>query len=292
MSEHGSTKIGRRQLAAELRRLRELSNLTGEEVGQRLGWSGSKVSRIELNRTEVKAADLTDLLDLYGVGGTHRADLVGLSQVRRNKQWFSAYSDVIAPGYAAYIELEAEADQALCWSPQLIHGLLQTEAYTRAIIESGLGWRPPTPPGRARRLIAVRLARQQRLIGQDSLRLWVILDQSVLLRQVGNPAVMHDQLQYLTEVSRRPNVTVQVLPLIGPHPVGTGSFSLLVFPPLRGVGPSTDVLYFEQLTRNEVMVDEEEEVYEYRQAFEQLAAAAFDPEESRRLIAAAGTTWA
>ena len=270
MPERGSPKIGRRRLAAELRRLRDLADLTGEEVAERLGWSGSKISRIELNRTEVKASDLTELLDLYDVHGTHRTDLVALSKIRRSRGWWSAYSDVMAPEYAAYIELEAEADSALCWSPQLVHGLLQTEEYARAVIESNLGWQPNTPPGKIQRLIEVRLARQRIVTGSDTLRLTVILDQSVLLRQVGDAAVMHRQLDYLAQASRRPNVTLRVLPLAGFHPVGTGSFSLLVFPPMLGVGPSSDVLYVEQLTRNEVFVDEEAEVYEYRLAFEQL----------------------
>jgi transcriptional regulator with XRE-family HTH domain len=291
MPERGSTKIGRRRLAAELRRLRDLADLTGEEVAERLGWSGSKISRIELNRTEVKAGDLTELLDLYEVHGTHRTDLVALSKIRRSRGWWSAYSDVMAPEYAAYIELEAEADSALCWSPQLIHGLLQTEEYARAVIESNLGWQPTTPPGKIQRLIEVRLARQRIVTGHDTLRLTVILDQSVLLRQVGDATVMRGQLDYLAQVSRLPNVTLRVLPLAGFHPVGTGSFSLLVFPPLLGVGPSSDVLYVEQLTRNEVFVDEEAEVYEYRLAFEQLAAEALSPEPSRRLIAAASDTW-
>ena len=291
MPERGSPKIGRRRLAAELRRLRDLADLTGEEVAERLGWSGSKISRIELNRTEVKASDLTELLDLYDVHGTHRTDLVALSKIRRSRGWWSAYSDVMAPEYAAYIELEAEADSALCWSPQLVHGLLQTEEYARAVIESNLGWQPNTPPGKIQRLIEVRLARQRIVTGSDTLRLTVILDQSVLLRQVGDAAVMRRQLDYLAQASRRPNVTLRVLPLAGFHPVGTGSFSLLVFPPLLGVGPSSDVLYVEQLTRNEVFVDEEAEVYEYRLAFEQLAAEALSPEATRRLIAAAGDSW-
>lgn len=291
MPERGSPKIGRRRLAAELRRLRDLADLTGEEVAERLGWSGSKISRIELNRTEVKASDLTELLDLYDVHGTHRTDLVALSKIRRSRGWWSAYSDVMAPEYAAYIELEAEADSALCWSPQLVHGLLQTEEYARAVIESNLGWQPNTPPGKIQRLIEVRLARQRIVTGSDTLRLTVILDQSVLLRQVGDAAVMHRQLDYLAQASRRPNVTLRVLPLAGFHPVGTGSFSLLVFPPMLGVGPSSDVLYVEQLTRNEVFVDEEAEVYEYRLAFEQLAAEALSPEATRRLIAAASDSW-
>jgi transcriptional regulator with XRE-family HTH domain len=110
--EHGSLKIGRRRLAAELRRLRELANLTGDEVGERLGWSGSKISRMELNRTEVKSGDLTRLLDLYDVGGTHRTELLALAQAPRSRGWWEAYADVISPDYAAYIELEAEAKSA------------------------------------------------------------------------------------------------------------------------------------------------------------------------------------
>jgi transcriptional regulator with XRE-family HTH domain len=290
--ERGSPKIGRRRLAAELRRLRERADLTGEEVAEQLGWSGSKISRIELNRTEVKSADLAELLDLYRVQGSHRADLVALSRLRRRKGWWSAYSDVIPPEYAAYIELEAESDSLLCWSAQLIHGLLQTEEYARAVIESNLGWQPTTPPGKIQRLVEVRLARQRMVTGHGTLRVTVILDQSVLLRQVGEAAVMRQQLEYLAEVSRRPNVTVRVLPLAGFHPVGTGSFTLLVFPPLLGVGPSSDVLYVEQMTRNEVFVDEEAEVYEYRLAFDQLAAEALEPGPSRELIAAAvRDTW-
>lgn len=156
------------------------------------------------------------------------------------------------------------------------------------------GLAPPTPAGKVERLIAVRLARQRRVSGPnrpDALQLSVILDQSVLLREIGDATVMRRQLDSLTGASEQPNITIRVLPLLGPHPVGTGPFNVPVFPPLLGVGPSTDVLYFEQLTRNEVFVDEAEEVFEYRRAFDQLAAAALDPDASRRLIAEASAMW-
>jgi len=63
------TSVGGRRLAAELRRLREHAGLTGEEASERLGWSGSKLSRIELHRIGVKQADLRKLLALYGTYG-------------------------------------------------------------------------------------------------------------------------------------------------------------------------------------------------------------------------------
>jgi transcriptional regulator with XRE-family HTH domain len=290
--EQSSPRIGRRRLAAELRRLRELANLTGEEVAEQLGWSGSKISRIELNRTEVKSADLAELLDLYGVRGTHRANLIALARVRRSRGWWTAYGDLIAPEYSAYIELEAEADSALCWSSYLVHGLLQTEDYAQAVIETQAGWSPTTPPGHLRRLVDVRVARQRVLTGNFALTLSVIIDEAVLLRQIGSAAVMRDQLAHLVAAAQQPNMTIQVLPLSGAHPVGAGSFSLLVFPPFLGVGLQSDVLYIEHLVHDKLLADEESEVYEYRLAYDQLAAEALDPDASRDLIAeVARETW-
>jgi transcriptional regulator with XRE-family HTH domain len=282
--EHGSPRIARRRLATVLRRQRELANLTGDEVADRLGWSGSKISRIELNRTEVKPGDLVRLLDLYGVTGTVRADMEALAKAPRSKGWWEAYSDVIQPEYAAYIELENEADRASCWSTMLVHGLFQTEDYARAAMESHLRWLPVTPEGRLRRLVEVRQARQRLVTGPRALPISVVLDESVLLRKIGDAAIMRAQLKRLTEVSELPNVNVRVLPLGGTHPIGTGSFILLAFSALLGADPPPDVVYVELLTRNEVYAEEETEAYEYQLAFKQLTAESLDPAPSRDLI--------
>jgi transcriptional regulator with XRE-family HTH domain len=282
--EPGSLKIGRRRLAAELRRLRDLAGMTGDEVAEQLGWSGSKVSRIELNRTEVKAADLAKLLDLYEISGTQRDDLLTLAKARRTRGWWEKYSDIVRPDYAFYIELEAEADKALCWSTMLVHGLLQTEEYARAAIQSHLEWLPVTPAARVRRTIEVRMIRQRRVTAGD-IRLTVVLDESVLLRRIADNTIMREQLRHLASMSELSNVTLHVLPLAGLHPIATGSFILLSFPPVLESGPASDVAYVEQLTRNEVYADDEAEIYEYRLAFEQLVAQSLDAGRSRELIA-------
>jgi transcriptional regulator with XRE-family HTH domain len=75
------TSVGGRRLAAELRRLRETLGLTGEQASQRLGWSGSKLSRIELHRIGVKQSDLRKLLALYGVDEYYRYELLSLSRL-------------------------------------------------------------------------------------------------------------------------------------------------------------------------------------------------------------------
>jgi transcriptional regulator with XRE-family HTH domain len=282
--EPRSLKISRRRLAAELRRLRDLSGQTGDEVAAELGWSGSKISRIELNRSEVKLRDLIRLLDHYEVDGDQRAELLAVASGHRVRGWWEAYSDVVQSGYAAYIELESEAQEARCWSSQLIHGLLQTEDYTRAIMQSHEGWMELTSPGWIRRLIEVRVARQRLVTEKQSLTLSVVLDESVLLRQQGTATIMRGQLEHVADLSRLPNVIVRILPLAGAHPVGTGSFSLLVFPPVLGADNAEDAVYLEQLTRNELLADDEAEVHQYRRAFDQLVRSAMEPDASRELI--------
>src|SRR6266487_7204404 len=81
--DYGSPSIRRRQLSAELRRLRERAGLNGDEAADRLGWSASKISRIELHRIGIKAADLLRLLDLYRVADVHRGSLVALADEAR-----------------------------------------------------------------------------------------------------------------------------------------------------------------------------------------------------------------
>ncbi len=284
MPERSSLKIGRRRLATELRVLRELAGLTGEEVAERLGWSGSKISRIELNRSEVKSADLARLLDLYGVAETQRDELLALTRSRRRRGWWEAYSEVVLPEFAEYIELEAEAERIRCWSPQLVHGLLQTRDYAEASIMAASSWMPLVPPGHVRQLVDVRIGRQ-RGIAERTQELLVVLDESVLLREMGGPQVMRDQLAYLAEVSQSANIWVHVLPLSGPQPVGTGGFIVLSFPPVAGIGSPADVFYVEQLTRSEVFADREEEANIYRLGFDKLVADALDRDQSRDLIA-------
>jgi transcriptional regulator with XRE-family HTH domain len=285
MPEYGSPTVRRRRLASELRRLRERAALTGEEAAETLGWSASKISRIELYRTGIKTTDLGMLLELYGVAETHRGELLALAREPRRKGWWEAYSDALPEEYAAYIMLEAEAEYIGCWSPQVIHGLLQTGDYARAVIDTHMGSTGRIPPGKIRQRVEARLARQEAITSDPKRGLLVILDQSALIRRVSEARVMRQQLEHLIEVSRLPNVTVRVLPLAGSHPIGTGSFVLLRFGPVPGIGQSTDVVYLEQLSKTALYVEDEDEVYEYRLALDQLTEKSLDQDQSRELIA-------
>lgn len=277
----GSGTVRNRRLAAELRRLRERAQLTGDEIAERLGWSASKVSRIENARQAPRLGDVRSLLDLYGIEGDHRDQLLQLARDAVRKGWWEAYSDALPEQYASYIGLEMEAAEIRQWETQVVPGLLQTEAYALAVEE----WSHSievTPPSRVDARVETRLARQAVLTREVPLRLRIVLDEATLLRRHGDRHVMREQLERLGELSELANLTLQILPLDGPHPITTGSFTLLQFPQVGGI-KFHDVAYIEHLNGCSYL-EEETETYRHRLSFERLSAEALGPAESRNLI--------
>ena len=272
----------RRALAAELRRLREHASMSGDEVAARLGWSGSKVSRIETHRTGVKRNDLEHLLSLYDVDDEQRSQLRDLAEEQDARGWWSVYASTFQPEYLAYIGLEAAAARISCWSPELVHGLLQTPDYAGAATRIPFGEPPSVPPGEIQRRIDARLRRQEILTQPNAKQFTFVLDEAALRHRFGNAASMRAQLRQIEQLSHLPNVTIQVLAFAGPYPIGPGGFALLEFGPAHGTRLN-DVVYMEHLTGNS-FVEDEVEAHEYRLAFDRLTAGALDADESRELI--------
>jgi transcriptional regulator with XRE-family HTH domain len=285
----GSATVRNRRLAAELRRLRESGDFTGDDVAERLGWSASKVSRLENARQAPRFADVRRLLDLYGVEGNYREQLLQLARDAVRRGWWEAFSDALPEPYASYIGLEIEAEELWQWETQVVPGLLQTEAYAQAV-EQRSHSTEVIPPSRVDARVEARLERQSVLTREAPLRLSVVLDEALLLRRYGDAAVMAEQLQHLQELSVLPNLTLQVLPLEGPHPIATGSFTLLQFPLVGGI-KFHDVVYIEHLNGCSYL-EEETETYRHRLSFERLRAEALGPAESLELISRiARDTW-
>ncbi len=149
---HHSPTVRRRRLAAELRRLREASGKTHEDVAAELGWHRSKIGRIEgAQFVRLSLTDLRALLDLYGVAGTdQREALITLGKEGRERGWWHSYADVLPNPHSVLIGLEAEALSVRAYQAQLVPGLLQTEDYTRAILRgSSPGTTGVAQPGTA-----------------------------------------------------------------------------------------------------------------------------------------------
>ncbi len=283
MPEQGAS-VGGRRLAAELRRLREHAGFTGEEASQRLGWSGSKLSRIERHHIGVKLADLREILALYGVGDGYRDELLALAREARQKglpQQAAARFPQVAP----YASAETEAESVWNWEPQVVPGLLQTREYAHAVMQLWLTMFPG-PQKEADRRVEARLLRQQVLTRDPPLQLSIVMDESVLRRRFGDQAVMRQQLEHLIGAAELPNVEIRVYPLAWDRPsLPIGAFSYMQFPQVHDV-PLHDIVSVENLDGNYDLEDEDE-TFRYRVAFEYLQKWALDPDRSRAVMAAA-----
>lgn len=276
----------RRRLGAELRRLRNNAGLHLHQVASQVPCSMSKISRLETGKGSPKQSDVARLMEIYGVASDTESDmLLRLVRDSRSQGWWEPYTEGLpserfmmdSPG--RYTSLESEAVALRSFEITLVHGLLQTERYMRAVIAPLL---PQYSPDEVDRLMALRRARQEALqrAGDAPLELTAVLDEAVLRRPVGSPEVMSEQLVHLLEVSRWPNVTIRVLPfaagLLRAH---AGSFGLLEIPDDRG----SDVVYIEGHA-GETYLDAPSDVDLYKDVFGDLLDGALPPATSQELI--------
>jgi hypothetical protein len=236
--------------------------------------SASTVSRMETAQVGVRPRDLKFLLDMYEVSEAERDQLLQIARERRQQRWWREYADLPSILFAG---LEEDASAIWQYSTQLIPGLLQTEAYARAVLQA---IRLDAKPGDVERRLELRVHRQELLTSEHAPEYWVVLDEAVVLRQVGGPAVMADQLGELIEAARRPNVTLQVLPFTsGEHAGMDGEFT--VFHYLESADP--DVVYIEN-TGSDLYLEAPEVTRRYSKIFDHLRAAAQNPAESIRTL--------
>jgi transcriptional regulator with XRE-family HTH domain len=278
MSDFGSPAARQRRLAGELRRLRRGARLTGKEVVTRLGWSEAKLSRIENGQTRVKIADLDEFMELYGVSGPHRAELVALAEESRETGPLEELAGELPEGHAEFLRTESEAEAMWTWEPQVVPGLLQLEDYTRALVQL---WpaRLPRPAAEVERRVQTSRLRQRVLTRAPSLELLFVIDESVLLRGFAAPSVMRDQLLYLAEVSEQPNIELRVLTLRGNQVISTGTFVYFRFPQVHGVS-LPDTVALEHL-HGTTFIDSELDVNTYQVFFGALRDNSLDAQESR-----------
>jgi transcriptional regulator with XRE-family HTH domain len=271
--------IRRRRLGAALRRLREGSGMSLEAVAKELGWSTSKVSRIELAKIAVTPADVRALLGVLDAVSDEVETLVSLAGEDRQPGWWRQYAEVLPSWFEGYLSLESEAVRLLAYESEVVPGLLQTEEYAAEILRHS----PFTPlPDEAARAAELRRARQVRLVGPDPIHLDVVINEGALRRTVGGPEVMIGQLTRVIEATEFPNVALRVLPFeAGAHPGVDGSFTVLEFS-----DPSEPrIVYLDRMTDSEYL-DGLRDVAAYRHAHERLRTSALSPSDSHEIISA------
>ena len=272
--------VRRRRLGSELRRLREAASRSLEDAAEVLECSRSKISRIELGYLGISVRDVRDLLDHYGVDDEKlRSHLAALARDGKKRGWWDAYGQIIAPAYTNYLGLEADAEYLRTFESILIPGLLQTEAYSRAVIRAN----PALVSDEViDTLQKVRVERQAILTrGETPVRFWAIIGEAALRTPIGGADVMRAQLDHLTDMVKLPNVTLQVLPYsIGAHAGLSGPFVIFSFPDApNGAGP----VFLETLTSS-LFVETRNEVDGYTLVFDDLRSSALNPADSLEYI--------
>jgi len=274
----------RRRLGVELRQLRRMAELQLAEVARELDCSASKISRLENGKGIPRMPDVVALMQIYGVTDDDRqARITRLVHESREQGWWERYTDGVqaerfvmkAPRYTA---LETEAVRVRSFEVAWVHGLLQVPAYTRAVLAALLS--ADRTPDEVDRLVELRRRRQEVLTERmPPLQLEVVLDESVLGRVVGSPAVMAAQLRFLRERSALPNILVRVLPFAaGLHRAHAGPFQILEFPDQVGA----DVVFIEGPAGD--TYENESDVDMYKDVLVDVADRALDPEASREIV--------
>ncbi|MFJ4633721.1 DUF5753 domain-containing protein [Streptomyces sp. NPDC088847] len=265
-------------LGSRLRRLREARRITRDEAGYVIRASESRISRMEMGRASFRTRDVEDLLTLYGITDeAERGAFVDLARDANLAGWWHRYSDVLPNWFATYVGLEGAASLVRTYEVQFVPGLLQTEAYARAVIGRGMKGASAADIDRH---VALRMERQKILMSENAPCLHVVLDEAVLHRTYGGRDVMRGQLRHLIELAENPNVLVQIMPFsFGGHAGESGAFTILSF--LEFDLP--DVVYVEQLT-SALYLDRHEDVAQYGRALKELQQDSLSPDRSRDLL--------
>lgn len=267
-------------IALELRRLRETAGYDRAAAAERIGKATTVIAHIETARNLPAPADLELLLDLYGAPDRVALFREMVKRAKRGKDWWIDFTSV--PEYLTlFLGLETSAARISTVQLALVPGLFQTRDYAREIyritdpslldeaaIETRVEW---------------RMARQEILSrGKNAPQIRSILDESVLRRIVGGPAVMREQLLHLTQLSEQPNIDIRIVPFDkGAHIAMDGPFIIFEYPPEFTGDPGT--VYIEN-RRQGLYYESPEALQDFHDAFERLQAQAEEPNQSRTFI--------
>ncbi|WP_245002656.1 helix-turn-helix domain-containing protein [Streptomyces albidoflavus] len=275
---HPEPTVRKKRLGAELRRLREEAGITAAVAGEAIDGDKTKMSRIETGRQGIRPLELKTLLDLYKVEPKLRDALLALQRQSKQKGWWSKHSDTLKPQFEERLTLESDATRIYAYQSQIVPGLLQTPRYAEAAIRGVAEKR--ASDDEVKSLVDLRIARQDIFDSDEAPQYLCILDESVLHRKVGGPAVAAEQLRNLIRMTTRPGIVVQVIPFgQGAYPGMDGPFTVYSYPdPME-----LDVVGLDYLDGG-LYLEESSAVERYRSAFDHLRSAALSSRESMHVI--------
>ncbi len=265
-------------LGKRLADLREKAALSYEQAAEALDVTHATIRRMEKAEVGLKLPYVEKLLTTYGVRDPAEVEgFLTLAREANRPGWWHRYRDVLPEWFSAFVSLEGEAHVIRAYEPHYVPGLLQTEAYTRAVLRAGL---PNAAVEVIDRGVALRGERQALLGRDDAPLLWVVMDEAVLRRHIGGPDVMRAQVDRLIEACSMPNVRLQVIPFAaGPHPAMYGPFHIFRFQ----IQELPDMVCAESLV-GAVYFDERDDVSTFLEALDRMCAQAVPAQSTRAFL--------
>jgi transcriptional regulator with XRE-family HTH domain len=268
-STQGGSTVARRQLGLRLRRLREEAGHTHEDLSTAQLASRSKMWKIESGRIRVKQADVLALALFYGASGPQTDQLLALAAATGAA---GLAGGAVSPWLGPYADFEASCSVLREYRCELVHGLLQTPDYARAVISAD----PDLAPEVIEQRVEFRMARQRAFFERpDPGRLDFVTTERTLSLAVGSPSVMEAQIARLRAVVSGDGVSVRIVSSTnGVHTAMGGVFTIMDF-----VDPEDPPLVYLESLIGSRYVEAVEHIEEFRRVFKRIRAQAVPLEE-------------
>lgn len=265
-----------RELGAELVRLRKAAGMTGDDIARRAAWSRSKVWRIEAGYADFSVPDVIHYVVLCGLTLPQAAGIVELARLAERKAGYWLSDTRVGNTLGSLIFHESGARRSISYEPLLVPGLLQTPGYANVQIAR----EPGLVTGEVDAMIRTRMERQRILRWERPARFTFFVHEQALRLQVGNPAIMHEQLLQLVFTTALDHVAVRIVPsATGERSAFGGPFRLLEYDKHR------PLVYLDHHCAGGLFLEDRQYIEDYYQLLPELMAVSLDEEESRSFAA-------
>lgn len=260
-----------------LRRVREKAGLSGDALARRLGWSPSVVSRMEIGRRPSTTTDVIQYLVMCGSRQDEVQPIVDFTRIAECQHGYYLSDRRIDGALQSLIFHESSAERSIMYEPQVIHGLLQTPEYARALVTA---INPNRGADRVAALVRTRIERQRILSLANPARFTFFIHEHALRFRIGSDQVMHEQLLHLVLTAAMDHVTLRVVPsAAGERSAVGGAFRLMEFQEHR------PMVYLDNLDGGGLILDDPTYVRRYCELVPMLADVAMDEGQSREFAA-------
>jgi transcriptional regulator with XRE-family HTH domain len=287
MTSYDSPAAARRRLRLAVRRAREATGLTQAQVAEQLYWSVSKVNRMENGEVTISPTDLSAMLNLFGVTNAEVVNEMSRdAKAAKQRGWWhqSRYRDHVTPATLQLLQFENEATVIRCFQPTVVPGMLQTPDYAAAVMDL---WSDDLVEADRIARLDVRARRRGQLFDKaDPPDYLLILDESVVLRELGGAAVMAEQLDALLDATQRhPSIIVRIVPLADGAAISQlGAFTIC------DLAEEENAVLHQEFSLVDSIELGGDGIDPYRSAFERTWELALSPEQSQRLMLARAAT--